>query len=126
VLEYQERVLGRPSPVEGPPEAIVRRLRDSGSWIIGTPDDAIEALRSYEQRTGGYGGLMIMANEFASREKTLKSYELLARYVMPQFQGTLGSLERSLRAAEAQSTALREATVQAIEHEHRAFETTRV
>ena len=24
VLEYQERVLGRPSPVDGPPEAIVR------------------------------------------------------------------------------------------------------
>jgi limonene 1,2-monooxygenase len=126
VLEYQERVLGRPSPVDGPPEAIVRRLRDSGSWIIGTPDDAIEALRSYEQRTGGYGGLMIMANEFASREKTLKSYELLARYVMPQFQGTLGSLERSLRAAEAQSAALRQATVEAIEKEHRAFETARV
>ena len=38
---------------------------------------------------------MALAHEWAGREKTLQSYELFARYVVPQFQGLLGSVERS-------------------------------
>ena len=35
-----------------------------------------------------FGGLLGMAHECANREKTLHSYELWARYVAPQFQGS--------------------------------------
>jgi len=35
------------------------------------------------------------ANEGANREETLNSYELFARYVMPRFQGSLGSVAGS-------------------------------
>ena len=123
LIEYQESVLCRPRPVDGPDEDIVRKLRDSGSWIVGTPDDAIAQIEAIAERSGGFGGFLIMANEFASREKTLKSYELLARYVMPRFQGTLTSLEQSLRRAEDQSRELRAKLETAIEQAHRSYET---
>ena len=38
---------------------------------------------------------MIQAQDWAPREKLLKSYELLARYVMPEFQGSLANLKTS-------------------------------
>jgi limonene 1,2-monooxygenase len=63
--------------------------------IVGTPEDAIAALRRLQETTGGFGGFMALAHEWAGREKTLQSYELFARYVVPQFQGLLGSVERS-------------------------------
>ena len=37
----------------------------------------------------GFGGIMLLAHEWASREKTLKSFELWARYVAPHFQNQL-------------------------------------
>ena len=36
--------------------------------------------------------MLVQAHEWAPREKVLHSYELLARYVMPEFQGSLGGL----------------------------------
>jgi limonene 1,2-monooxygenase len=122
MVEYQEAVLGRPRPVDGPPEAISRQMVDSGSWIVGTPDDCIAGLERFDELSGGYGGLLVMAHEWASRERTLKSYELLARYVMPRFQGSLVSLEGSLRRSEARSKELKAAMDQAIEGAHREYE----
>jgi limonene 1,2-monooxygenase len=122
MVEYQEAVLGRPRPVDGPPEAISRQMVDSGSWIVGTPDDCIAGLERFDELSGGYGGLLVMAHEWASRERTLKSYELLARYVMPRFQGSLVSLEGSLRRSEARSKELKAAMDQAIEGAHQEYE----
>ena len=126
VVDYVERVLGRPRPVDGPPEKLVEQLVDSGSWIVGTPDDAIELIKRFDERSGGFGGLMVMANEFANREKTLKSYELLARYVMPAFQGSLVSLEKSYRRGEEHAQELRQAGNRAIEAAHQAYEQSRL
>ncbi|MHB8577643.1 MAG: hypothetical protein ACYDCQ_20205, partial [Dehalococcoidia bacterium] len=41
------------------------------------------------ERSGGLGGVLGLAHEWASTEKTLRSYELWARYVAPHFQGQL-------------------------------------
>jgi limonene 1,2-monooxygenase len=37
--------------------------------------------------SGGFGGLLGLAHEWAPREKIHRSYELWARYVAPAFQG---------------------------------------
>lgn len=66
-------------------EAVIKH----GGAIIGTPDDAIEAIHRLDELSGGFGGLLATANECASREKTWHSYELWARYVAPHFQGSL-------------------------------------
>lgn len=65
---------------------------ERGSMIVGTPDDAIAALRTIEDRSGGIGGILVLANELANTEKTLHSYELLARYVAPVFHGQLDTV----------------------------------
>src|SRR5262249_2872288 len=44
---------------------------------------------------GGFGGVLFRAHEWATREETLRSYELFARYVMPRFQGSLATIADS-------------------------------
>ena len=70
-------------------------MADNGSWIIGTPDDCIQGIRKLEERSGGFGAFLVQTIDWAPREKMLKSYELLARYVMPQFQGSVISTTAS-------------------------------
>ena len=74
-------------------EMTVDRMVGRGGAIVGTPDDAIKRIREVQEASGGFGGLLGLAHEWASREKTLRSYELFARYVMPQFQGTVAEIE---------------------------------
>ena len=70
-------------PVE---EMTIDRMIARGGVIIGTPDDAIARIRELQEASGGFGGILGLAHEWASREKTVRSYELFARYVAPQFQ----------------------------------------
>jgi limonene 1,2-monooxygenase len=73
-------------PVE---EMTIDRMIGRGGVIVGTPDDAIARIRELEDATGGFGGMLMLAHEWATREKTLHSYELWARYVAPQFRGMI-------------------------------------
>ena len=63
--------------------------------IIGTPDDMIAALHRLQDATGGFGGFMVLANDWATHEATLRSYELIARRVMPELRGHLAPLRAS-------------------------------
>jgi limonene 1,2-monooxygenase len=62
---------------------------ENGSMLVGTPDDAVKAIQVIQERSGGIGGILGLAHEWASTEKTNRSYELFARYVAPHFQGQL-------------------------------------
>ena len=73
-------------PVE---EITIDRMIGRGGVIVGTPDDAIARIRQLQDATGGFGGMLMLAHEWATREKTLHSYELWARYVAPQFRGMI-------------------------------------
>jgi limonene 1,2-monooxygenase len=73
-------------PVE---EITIDRMIGRGGVIVGTPDDAIARVRQLQDATGGFGGMLMLAHEWATREKTLHSYELWARYVAPQFSGMI-------------------------------------
>ena len=77
-----------PGTAETPEGAV-----ETGGAIIGTPDDAIKAIEILQENSGGFGGLMTLAHEWANREGIRKSYELFARYVAPKFQGQLASVE---------------------------------
>ncbi len=118
LCEYFRDTIGRPIPGDVAPEELADRMADNGGWIVGTPDDAVAAIRRFDEVSGGYGGLLILAHEWAPRDKTLRSYELLARHVMPRFQGSLASLERSNRWTRQQSKALFAGLTGAIERAH--------
>ena len=83
-------------PEQPTEEMTIDRMVARGGAIVGTPDDAIKRINEMiEAIGGGFGGLLVLAHEWASREKTLQSYEMLARYVMPKFQGSVVPIEYS-------------------------------
>lgn len=95
LLDYTLGTTGRPSPVPGPHELVVEQMTERGSWIVGTPDDAIGAIERLREQSGGFGGMLVFHQEWGDTAATHRSYELLARYVMPHFQGGLAGLEAS-------------------------------
>jgi limonene 1,2-monooxygenase len=86
--EYFETTMGRPAMVDGPLEKVIDAMVDRGAWIVGTPDDCVAGIKRLAEESGGFGGFLVQTVDWAPRENMLHSYELLARYVMPQFQGT--------------------------------------
>jgi limonene 1,2-monooxygenase len=119
LTQYQRDVLSRPLPEGVPEERAVETLVEHGSWLVGTPDDCIAAMHRLEELSGGYGGLLVMVQDWASREHQRRSYELLARYVMPHFAGDLLGVESAHRYGMQHRAESQQAMHSAIE---RAFE----
>jgi alkanesulfonate monooxygenase SsuD/methylene tetrahydromethanopterin reductase-like flavin-dependent oxidoreductase (luciferase family) len=60
-------------------------LRDSGSSVVGTPDECIEACKRYE--AAGCQLLLCLVNPYKiPHEAVMRSIELLGREVLPQFR----------------------------------------
>ncbi len=76
-------------------EVTIDRMIDAGAMIIGTPDDAISQIRTMHQAAGGIGGVLNMVMDWGTREQQMRSHELMARYVMPVFQGSADSIVSS-------------------------------
>tara|TARA_Y100000588_G_C14108238_1_gene861819 strand:- start:71 stop:1234 length:1164 start_codon:yes stop_codon:yes gene_type:complete len=93
--DYFHQTMGQPFDYDGPREKIVDHMVKNGTWCVGTPDDLIEKINELSEQSGGFGGFMIQATEWGTREQVMHSYELIARYVMPHFQGSLSSLQKS-------------------------------
>ena len=93
--EYFENTLGLPPVYDGPSDQIVDYMVETDNWCVGTPDDLIANIRRLDEESGGFGRLLVQATEWGTREQVLHSYELIARYVMPQFQGSVASLQES-------------------------------
>jgi limonene 1,2-monooxygenase len=64
-----------------------------GGAIIGTPDDAIEAIEALLDGSGGFGGFLLAMFGLASRERMVHSFELFARHVAPRFQGQYARMQ---------------------------------
>lgn len=79
-------------------------VNDNGLGVIGTPDMLVELLEKWSNQSGGFGTCMLLHHEWANLEATHRSHELLARYVMPEFQGQAASLRNAKkRAADART-----------------------
>ena len=74
----------------------VQAYADHDVAVIGTPDDAIEAIERVQEATGGFGCIMLMAHDWANTRATEQSFELFARYVMPRFSGLNASRDASV------------------------------
>ena len=116
-IKYFREIAALPLAPEGGTQDLVAALNDSGLAVIGTVDDMIEQLERLEQQSGGYGCFMNMAHEWADRPATLRSYELIARYVMPHFQSTNSPRELSMNWAGENRPRFIGAAMQAIGNE---------
>ena len=53
-------------------------------WIVGSPDEVEEKLRSLHDEVGGFGVLLAMGHEWSPADKWEQSMTLLAKEVMPR------------------------------------------
>ena len=123
--EYFERTLGHDPVIDGPADKIIDVMADSGGWCVGTPDDLIARIEELDAVSGGFGGFLIQATEWATREQVLHSYELVARYVTPHFQGSLASLEASQAWSEDIKEELKERRAKAMDRARQDYVGTR-
>jgi len=96
--EYSTAVL---NPIDGkifktPDEAIDSTAFSKDSTaVIGTPDDLIHKIQEMIEITGGFGAVIGFAHDWANRENTKKSWDLVARYVMPAINSMLKDYQDS-------------------------------
>lgn len=57
--------------------------------VIGTPDDLAARIREMMELTGGFGCVIGFVHDWANRENTRRSWDMVARYVAPQINGLL-------------------------------------
>ncbi|MEX2481163.1 MAG: LLM class flavin-dependent oxidoreductase [Gammaproteobacteria bacterium] len=89
-FRYFQTVAGLPhvNPTGNEVHEMIDYIGESGMGVIGTPDDCKEQIeRLMAQSNGGFGTFLMLAHEWANTEATRRSYELIAKYVMPVFQG---------------------------------------
>lgn len=87
-----------------------------GVGMIGTPDDLIEHIEKLQEQSGGFGSFLSLAHNAASFEATKKSYELVARYVMPHFQHSNRNRGPSLEWAATNADRFMESYVSGIQN----------
>lgn len=68
---------------------------DDSTAVIGTPDDLVARIRDMIELTGGFGCVIGFAHDWANREDTLRSWDMVARYVMPEVNGLLDDYRES-------------------------------
>jgi limonene 1,2-monooxygenase len=90
--EYTVGTLMRPGAAvfKSPDEAVDQTaFVDGAAAVIGTPDDLIAAIRKLSASAGGFGTVLGFAHDWANRENTARSWDLVARYVIPEINGLL-------------------------------------
>jgi limonene 1,2-monooxygenase len=96
--EYTVGTLMRPGAVAYPtPDEAVDQMAfaDGAAAVVGTPDDLVKVIRDLVKVTGGFGTVIGFAHDWASRPNTLKSWDLVARYVIPEVNGFLDAYRSS-------------------------------
>jgi limonene 1,2-monooxygenase len=118
--DYFENTLGLKGP-EGPADKIIDVMTEHGAWCVGTPDDLIAHIHRLDEQSEGFGGLLIQATEWGTREQVLHSYELIARHVKPHFQGSLVNLQGSQAWSSHKKEAIMALRTQAIDKAKQAY-----
>jgi len=77
------------------PEQAMDALAGDGGVLIGTPDDLIQAIRDMYELAGGFGTVIGFVNDFAHPEAISRSWDMVARYVLPEVNGMLNDFRES-------------------------------
>jgi limonene 1,2-monooxygenase len=96
--EYITATLRRPGarPYKDADEAVDKTAFVSGAVAtIGTPDDLIARIKSLVEISGGFGTVVGFVHDWANPENTMRSWDMVARYVVPEINGYLTGLRTS-------------------------------
>jgi limonene 1,2-monooxygenase len=96
--EYITATLQRPGarPFKTPDEAVDKTAFVPGAVAtIGTPADLVDRIKSVLQISGGFGTVVGFVHDWANPENTRRSWDMVARYVVPEINGYLAGLRTS-------------------------------
>ena len=96
--EYITGTLQRPGarPFKTPDEAVDKTaFSDGAAATIGTPDDLVRTIKSVLEISGGFGTVVGFVHDWANPENTMRSWDMVARYVVPEINGYLAGLRTS-------------------------------
>ena len=96
--EYIVGTLQRPGakPFKDTGDAIEKTaFSEAAAATIGTPDDLVARIKSVLEISGGFGTLVGFVHDWANPENTMRSWDLVARYVVPEINGYLAKLRES-------------------------------
>ncbi len=68
---------------------------DDAAGVIGTPDELIARIHKMYEVTGGFGVVMGFVNDWANPEATRRSWDLVARHVIPEVNGAITPMRAS-------------------------------
>ena len=97
--QYIVATLQRPGAVayKSPDEAIEQMTAPGSAAVIGTPDDLIAMIKKVYQGSGGFGHCVGFVHDWAIPENTFRSWDMVARYVIPEINGYVTKLRESER-----------------------------
>ncbi|GEP56420.1 LLM class flavin-dependent oxidoreductase [Reyranella soli] len=96
--EYIVGTLQRPGdqPFTSPDEAVDKTaFEDGAASVIGTPDDLVKVIKSVYAQSGGFGTVIGFVHDWANPENTMRSWDMVARYVIPEINGYVTKLRES-------------------------------
>lgn len=96
--EYIVGTLQRPGdgPFTSPDEAVDKTAFEDGSAsVIGTPDDLVKVIKDVYAKSGGFGTVVGFVHDWANPENTMRSWDMVARYVIPEINGYVAKLRES-------------------------------
>jgi limonene 1,2-monooxygenase len=101
-IYYFQKVAALPLAADGASfQEIIDTLVGMGFAVIGDPDDAVAQIERLQKQSGGFGAMLMLDHNWASYSRKKRSYELLARYVMPRVQNLNQGREASMKWAES-------------------------
>lgn len=75
-------------------DVLIDGINTSGFGVIGTPEMAVEQIRRMQEKSGGFGKLLVLHGEWAAIGPSIRSFELIAERVMPEFNGSKARRQR--------------------------------
>jgi limonene 1,2-monooxygenase len=96
--EYNVGTLMRPglTAFKSPDEAVDQTAFVEGAAsAIGTPDDLVNLIKNVMKVSGGVGTIIGFAHDWANPENTRRSWDMVARYVVPEINGHVEALRKS-------------------------------
>src|SRR6185295_18993046 len=68
---------------------------DGAASTIGTPDDLVKMIKNLVRVSGGVGTIVGFVHDWANPENTRRSWDMVARYVIPEINGYMTKLRES-------------------------------
>src|ERR1700759_5221548 len=96
--EYTVGTLQRPGvePFSSPEDAVEKTAGgENAASTIGTPDDLVKTIKNLIDVSGGVGTIIGFVHDWANPENTRRSWDMVARYVVPEINGYVAGLRKS-------------------------------